>query len=305
VFALLLHMPHFAQVALGSAVYAWVRRWWVQRKQRLLSEESRAWSTYRGHVIAAQAVRDGTDKNKGKWIGLLTYSYIVDEVEIGEYRQPLGSEAEADEWARGLRGKTVMVAVDPADKLRSIWVADEAEAARDAAVKTSLDAETAELPVWLEAVRMVTFAVAAAGAAVSAVVEVRELMLLYRHASPMENRMAGLLSTAAIACSGIAAYVFSKRFPGSSMGDIGKRFKDPVIDLFLKVLGVVEGSVFFGLWWRFGEDGRLMNELTSNAVFSAAWGGLLAAAAVALWVCGRRLPVEHELAPERRGQFGL
>jgi len=299
VLLLLGHIPHYFQIALVTAVYASVRRWWAQRQQRLLSEASKDWPTMRGRVVAVQALRDGTEEHKGKWSGLLTYSYILDEVEIGEYRQLFGSEAEADEWVRGLREKTVMVAVDPADKRRSIWVAEEAEAARKAAVNTLLEAETVELRWWVEAMRMVTLAVAGVGAMLSAMIEVREV---YGHATATSAWATGGLSTGALICSGIAGYVFAKRFPGSRMGDIGKRFRDPVINLLLKGLGIVEGSLFFGLWWRFGEGNRLMDGLASNAIFSGLWGGLFVAAGVALWVAGRRLPVQHDLAPDRREQ---
>jgi hypothetical protein len=301
---LLWHMPHFVYLGIATATYAAVRRWWVQLRQRLISEESKAWPTYRGRVVAVQAVRDGTDENKGKWCGLLTYSYIADEVEIGEYRQPFDSEDEADEWVRALRGGVVTVAVDPKDQRRSIWKPEEADATRKLAEGALLDAETAELSPWLEVRRVATLAVAVTGALTSAAIEVRELILIYTHATATSAHAVAWLSTGSLACSGIAAYVFAKRFPGSRMADIGKRFKDPFISLFLKVLGIVEGSLFVGLWWSFGE-GDLANKLTSSSLFSALWGGLFAAASIALWVCGQRLPVEHELAPKGLGPSKL
>ncbi len=306
VLTLLWHMPHAVYLGLATAACAAVRRWWVQRQQRLMTEESKSWPTYRGRVVAVQAVRDGAEKDKGKWGGLLTYSYIADEVEIGEYRQPFDSEAEADEWVRALRGGTITVAVDPRDQRRSIWIAEEADATRKAAQTAWLDAETAELPVWMKAARMVTLAAAVAGAAASVVIEVRELMAMYAHSAATDTRATGLLPVGAFVCSAIAAHIFAKRFPGSRMGDIGKRFKDPVVKVFLKALGIVEGSLFFGIWWNYGEGGGGVNEVASNALLlTALWGGLFAGATVALWVAGRKLPVQHELAPERRGRFEI
>jgi len=306
---LLWHMPHFVWVGVATAAYASVRRWWIQRQQRLMREESQSWPRYRGRVVAVQAIRDGTEKDKGKWCGLLTYSYIANEVEIGEYRQTFDSEAETDEWVRALRGGVVTVAVDPRDERRSIWIAEEADATWKAAETAWLDAETAELPVWLELARMATFAIAVTGAVASVVIEVRELRVIYGQSAAALPRatgwLTGLLSTGAILCSSVAAYIFAKRFPGSRMQEIGKRFKEPLIGVFLKGLGIIEGSLFFGLWLSYGEGGGGMNGVTSHAIYSALWGGLFAASAVALWVAGRKLPVQHELAPARRGRFEI
>jgi len=290
----------------ASAVYAAVHRWWVQRKQRLLSEASRGWPTHRGRVVAVQAVRDGRDDQRGgMWSGLLTYSYIIDEVEIGEYRQPFSSEAEADEWVRALREKTVTVAVDPSDKRRSIWVQDEATAAKNAAVTASLDDRAVMLPGWLEAVRLGTLAVAVVGAIVCVALEARELLSILGYAPAKTSHVSGYVPAGAAMCFGIAAYVFAKRYPGSSMATIGNRFQGPVINVFLKGLGLLEGSLLFWLWLRYSDGGVLTNALASRVIFSGVWGGLFAGAAVALWIAGRRATQTHELAPESRGPVGL
>ena len=302
---LLWHTPHVFYMGLATAGYAAVRRWWEQRKQRLLTEESRDWPTHRGRVVAVQAVRDGNEDKKGKWSGLLTYSYILDEVEIGEYRQPFNSEAEADDWVRALRGEVVTVAVDPADHRRSIWIAKEAEATRKAAEVAWMEAETAELPVWLEIARVATFAFAVVGAVTSVLMEMHQLRMIYVHAAAIRSYGGWWLAAGASACSGLAAYVFKRRFPGSRMEDVGKRFKDPVIKVFLKGLAIVEGSAFLSIWWEWGGDGAAMKGETWNALINVFCGGLFAGAAVALWVAGQRLPVQHELTPERRGRIEI
>jgi hypothetical protein len=303
---LLWHTPEYFKIMVASAVYAAVHRWWVQRKQRLLSEASRGWPTHRGRVVAVQAVRDGRDDQRGgMWSGLLTYSYIIDEVEIGEYRQPFSSEAEADEWVRALREKTVTVAVDPADKRRSIWVQDEATAAKDAAVKASLEDRAVTLPGWLEAVRLGALSVAVVGTLICVALEAHELLVVFGYAPASTGRVSGYVPAGAAMCFGIAAYVFAKRYPGSNMDAIGSRFQGPVINVFLKGLGLVEGTLLFWLWLRYSDGNILTNTLVSRVIFSGVWGGLFAGAAVTLWVAGRRVPQTHGLAPEGRGPVGL
>ncbi len=302
---LLWHTPHVFYMGVATAGYGAVRRWRVQRQQRLLTKESKDWPTHRGRVVAVQAVRDGNEDKKGKWSGLLTYSYILDEVEIGEYREPFNSEGEVDDWVRALRGEVVTVAVDPKDHRRSIWIAEEAEATRKAAEVAWLEAETAELPVWLEIARIATFAIALVGAVTSVVMEVNHLRMIYMSSSAMNVHPKWWLAIGAASCSGIAAYVIRRRFPKSRMEDIGKRFKDPVVNVFLKGLAIVESSAVLSVWWEWGGDGAAMKGETWNALINVFCGGVFAGAAVALWVAGQRLPAQHELAPAKRGRLQI
>ncbi len=299
---LLWHTPHVFYMGLATAGYGAVRRWREQRKQRLLTEESRDWPTHRGRVVAVQTVRDGNEDKKGSWAGLLTYSYILDEVEIGEYRQPFKSEAEADDWVRALRGEVVTVAVDPKDQRRSIWIAKEAEETRKAAEIAWMEAETKELPVWLEIARIATFAVAVAGAFASVVVEIQQLKMIYAHAAAIKHYGPWWMRAGVPSCAGIAAYVFTRRFPGTRIEDVGKRFRDPAIRLFGRVLGIVEGAALTGIcWeWEWGVGSDAVKATIWNASLPVVCGGFFAAAALALWVGGLSLPLQHELTPERR-----
>jgi hypothetical protein len=300
IFSIVWKIPgHFSFLLLAAAI-AYVRRWWEQRKQRLLTEESKDWPTYRARVIAAQAVKDKDENSHGRWMGLLTYSYIADEVEIGEYKQLFRAESDADDWARYLRGRTLTVAVDPRDHRRSIWLKDEADAAVEAVTKASKTSEPVPLSAWMEFVRVLMIVVAALGAGVSLWAEVEFLLQLSGRVGGSSDRYAVPLAVAAIGCSLIAGWVFAKRFPGRSMQSIAGRFTDPVVKLLLKGLGVLEGVLGVWLWTHFSLGDVGMNDLVSSAIGVAAWGGIFAASAVALWVAGTTRREAHELSPEAR-----
>lgn len=286
----------FKAAAVGGA-YAWLKQRWDVRKQARLNEESRTWPAARARVVAVQAHPVEKEKRNQKWYGLLTYSYIVDEVEIGEHREWFASEDEADEWVRLLRGRVLNVLVKPGDPKVSVWPQAEAEEVRRSVVRTVVDQEPAVLPPWMEVVRLLGLVVSLVGAAVSAALEAARILTYLGYPTPVYE--ARYLLFIAIGCSMVAARIFSKRYPGRSLAALASNFRDPAVKLLLRVLGVLEGSALVSFWLHAGDFGDLRLAYV-GPVAAAIWSGLFATAATTFWLCGERNPrAEHELAPPR------
>jgi hypothetical protein len=282
------HSPVAVKGLLGFSVFGFVKKWWAERQRRRLLEESQCWPEQRANVLTAQvlgAPSSGNRRDTSVFIGSLTYSYMADEIEIGEYRHHFEREDVADAWARAMRStKQVRVRVDPQDKTRSVWIEAEADHALLAAgeeVKAD-DLSAAPLTGWRELVRVCTLAAAALGGVFALYLHLCIVLSLLTHrpVGPSENlKLIGVTHIAAIVCIGCASYVTRKRFPLRGASARIFMADDPSRNTLLWLSGYATlAFLAIFLWLSFGQESQSDPVLYA---LSAAWLPVYASAYVA------------------------
>jgi hypothetical protein len=216
------HSPLALKAFVGVSAVGGVKKWWTERRRRLLLEESRHWPEVEATVVTAQLVSASSSHRRNEaqvYIGVLSYGYMGDEIEVGDYRHHFEREDEADAWVRAMRTtKKIRVRVDPQNKTRSIWIETEADHALQAAaaeVKAD-DAAAPHLTGWPELLRVATLLVAASGGLLAVYVHLSVLAgaMLGRAVGPSQNfALIGGLYLAMIVCATTAGYVMHRRYP--------------------------------------------------------------------------------------------
>ncbi|MGH9500180.1 MAG: DUF3592 domain-containing protein [Terriglobales bacterium] len=96
-------------LAAGGGVWAWLR-----------VRQAQSWPSAQGRVSEAIA-RAANERNFKKWIGELTYSYVVDgEYYSGFHQMRAHSEKRAEELVTGWKDRMVIVRYSPAKHDRSV-----------------------------------------------------------------------------------------------------------------------------------------------------------------------------------------
>lgn len=296
----LLHSSFFG-LWIVIAVGSWTWAWWKQRTHRLLVQEAANWPTQSARVLSAQVIQEkrGGESDSRVWSVLVTYSYVANEVEVGEYRHVFHDELAADAWCSSLHQKTLTVHVDPADPRRSIWMESAALESIGNAAPIAYRDEGEPLTGIVEFVRLAILVASVIGLLLSAWVQVTALS--GKPFLDAKTNFGGVFAMhlGAIVCSVAAGAVFKDRFPIGRSRPFGNGFFDPSVPLLLKVLSAYGISVFVIFWARsffgFETDGWS----GGSVMFSAIWAIFFGESAATCWSAGRRVPLRNELAPKR------
>lgn len=101
------------------------RRFWRFAAQRLSGQHARDWSLVPATVDVVSVVSQ-TEPIRGYaveavgYLVTLTYFYRNPEMQTGDFSRMFDCEEDAQAWASSIKGRTVMVRVDPRDPSHSV-----------------------------------------------------------------------------------------------------------------------------------------------------------------------------------------
>jgi len=101
------------------------RRSWRLAAQRLYARRGRDWSVVSASVDVVSVVPQ-TEPIRGYAVEIvgylvtLTYFYRNPELQTGDYSRMFDNEKDAQAWAASIKGRTVIVRVDPGDPTHSV-----------------------------------------------------------------------------------------------------------------------------------------------------------------------------------------
>jgi hypothetical protein len=280
--------PWFIAAVVASIAFTMIRSVWKKAAEEKLQAQATAWPTTRARIVAAQVIKVPGNENKDvSWRGLVTYSYIGRETQIGEFDYVFDDEQVADAWAESLKGETVTVHVDPLDETQSRWL--EAQSGIDKAADKERYGAIAQsdLPFAMRALAAVTVAVAGAGALISIGAQVADLydvdfLQPDAHAAAFFS-----MHIAAIVSAIAAAAVFKARFPKLNQGTGLQRLSKPMVTNLIKTFSVYGTGVFLWYWAKmfFGLPGDPVNVIV--LMFSSIWLVFFTSSATYAWFAFR------------------
>jgi hypothetical protein len=107
-------------------------RYWRFFAQWLNEIRGRDWTSTPAVIDVVSVVEQTEDTRHGErhvgYLATLTYFYRNPELQMGEYSKMFAFEAEARAWTEPLKGRTVMVHVDPREPSRSALFEGDLEA---------------------------------------------------------------------------------------------------------------------------------------------------------------------------------
>ncbi len=217
-------VPFQFWIFLGFTVFAYGKKEWGSLRQKRLSEAAQSWPEQEARVVSAQSIVQNERGSHGApkmIVGLLTYSYMAEEIEIGEYRVHFSMESEADAWARGLRGTRVRIRVNPDMKTESVWVDDQVETTIAKARQEAANDDVASAPLTglMELGRLSTSMVAMVAGVVAVWVHFEVLYALFAGRAETATLHKGLfwsLHMLGITCALVSGALARSRFPGSA-----------------------------------------------------------------------------------------
>jgi len=114
-------VPLFFGGTIGLSFVGYYWRFFAQWIHGILGRD---WPTVSAVIdvvsVVEQTGRGRYDEYTIGYLATLTYFYRNPELQMGEFGQSFGSEAEAQAWCDAYKGCNVMVHIDPRDPSRSV-----------------------------------------------------------------------------------------------------------------------------------------------------------------------------------------
>ena len=268
---------------MGGILWPWYQD---QREKRVL-RAAQSWPQREARVLSVQVTERQSRRNRYRpWRGSLTYSYLADGVEVGEYVQSFELESEADEWARSLRGQGITVNVDPSNAARSRWLMSQATVQRAVMAAKSVPPVLGPISSGERLLRWVVLLAAAAGALLSAYAQISGL--LGGNFLDPENHTVRFfgMHVGAMLCAAAAFYLSSQRFPGRRRDAAIQEFSKPFVRRAVGVLGAYCTVVFLWFWTRAFVGQRRPTPAAGVVMFSSIWLIFYVTAFTICWVTG-------------------